>query len=70
MSMGELAIAKDELARLIKRFESKPFNEWDESPSIQDTIQAQIAHTDRVIDKLVYGLYGLTEDEIGIVEGE
>lgn len=29
----------------------------------------QIEATDRQIDRLVYELYGLTEDEIGIVEG-
>jgi len=25
--------------------------------------------TDRQIDRLVYELYGLTEDEVGVVEG-
>jgi len=30
----------------------------------------QIAATDEVIDRLVYELYGLTEEEIRIVEGE
>jgi hypothetical protein len=31
-------------------------------------LQAQIAATDRQIDGLVYELYGLTADEIKIVE--
>jgi len=31
-------------------------------------IQRQIDATDRQIDKLVYELYGLTDDEIAIVE--
>ena len=31
--------------------------------------QRQIVATDRQIDRLVYELYGLTEEEIGIVEG-
>ncbi len=31
-------------------------------------LQRQIDATDRQIDKLVYELYGLTEEEIGIVE--
>jgi hypothetical protein len=35
----------------------------------QTLIQRQIDATDRQIDKLVYELYGLTEDEIKIVEG-
>jgi len=32
------------------------------------TIQRQIDATDRQIDKLVYELYGLTDEEIAIVE--
>ena len=32
-------------------------------------IQRTIEHTERKIDELVYGLYGLTEEEIKIVEG-
>jgi len=31
--------------------------------------QRQIDATDRQIDRLVYELYGLTDEEIGIVEG-
>jgi len=33
-------------------------------------IQRQIDGTDREIDRLVYELYGLTKDEIAIVEGK
>jgi hypothetical protein len=32
-------------------------------------IEARIAATDRLIDRIVYALYGLTENEIAIVEG-
>jgi type II restriction/modification system DNA methylase subunit YeeA len=32
-------------------------------------VQREIESTDQAIDALVYGLYGLTEDEIKIVEG-
>ena len=32
-------------------------------------LQKQIEATDRAIDRLVYDLYGLTEEEIRIVEG-
>jgi hypothetical protein len=35
----------------------------------QETIQRQIAATDGQIDQLVYELYGLTAEEIKIVEG-
>ncbi|MHB1458140.1 MAG: Eco57I restriction-modification methylase domain-containing protein [Armatimonadota bacterium] len=38
-------------------------------PGDRTQIERQIASTDREIDKLVYELYGLTEDEIKIVEG-
>jgi hypothetical protein len=32
-------------------------------------IRREIESTDRVIDSLVYELYGLTEEEVKIVEG-
>lgn len=32
-------------------------------------LQQEINHTDKEIDKMVYELYGLTEEEIRIVEG-
>ena len=32
-------------------------------------ICTQIEHTDRLIDQVVYRLYGLTEEEIAVVEG-
>ena len=34
------------------------------------SLQRQIDVTDKQIDQLVYELYGLTEDEIKIVEGK
>ena len=40
------------------------------TPHEQENLKRQIDATDRQIDKLVYELYGLTEDEIKIVEGE
>ncbi|MDR3575640.1 MAG: Eco57I restriction-modification methylase domain-containing protein [Anaerolineaceae bacterium] len=38
-------------------------------PQEKEMIQRQILATDRQIDRLVYELYGLTEEEIKIVEG-
>ncbi len=35
----------------------------------QETIKREIESTDREIDHLVYESYGLTEDEVKIVEG-
>jgi type I restriction-modification system DNA methylase subunit len=40
------------------------------SEAQKEVIQRQIDATDREIDRLVYELYGLTEEEIKIVEGE
>lgn len=38
-------------------------------PDEKERLQRQIQSTDRQIDRLVYDLYGLTEEEIRIVEG-
>jgi hypothetical protein len=38
-------------------------------PAHKDPYQRQIEATDQEIDALVYELYGLTEEEIAIVEG-
>lgn len=40
-------------------------NPWD-----KELIQRQIDATDKQTDKLVYELYGLSEDEIRIIEGD
>ena len=39
------------------------------TPTEKTLLQRQITTTDRQIDKLVYELYGWTEEEIKIVEG-
>ena len=39
-------------------------------PADKELYQRQIEATDRQIDALVYELYGLTEEEIGVVEGQ
>ncbi len=36
----------------------------------KEMIQREIESTDQAIDSLVYELYGLTEEEIKIVEGK
>ena len=38
------------------------------TPLAKQLLDREIAATDRMIDQLVYQLYGLTEEEIGIVE--
>jgi len=39
------------------------------TPHEQTALERQIEATDRQIDALVYELYGLTEEEIAIVDG-
>lgn len=39
------------------------------TPHDQTVLQGQITATDRQIDRLVYELYGLTVEEINLVEG-
>ena len=39
------------------------------TPQEQEMVKREIQSTDRQIDGLIYELYGLTEDEIKIVEG-
>ncbi|MFO7446747.1 MAG: hypothetical protein R6W90_10290 [Ignavibacteriaceae bacterium] len=48
----------------------KRFIEAAETPQEKTALQRQIKAADRQIDQLVYQLYGLTEEEIEIVEGE
>jgi crotonobetainyl-CoA:carnitine CoA-transferase CaiB-like acyl-CoA transferase len=38
-------------------------------PEPAEALRERIAATDRLIDAVVYRLYGLSEEEIGIVEG-
>jgi hypothetical protein len=39
------------------------------TPHEQSVLAAQIAATDRQLDRLVYALYGLSEEEINVVKG-
>ena len=41
-----------------------------QSPSTRQLLYQKLAITDQQLDALVYELYGLTKEEIGIVEGE
>ncbi len=53
-------------SRLIARLRS----EYEKSLDTLRPIKGQLARTDRLIDEVVYRLYGLTEEEIAVVEGE
>ncbi len=39
-------------------------------PDKLEQLKARIKYTDDKINKLVYGLYGLSEEEIGIAQGK
>jgi len=43
---------------------------FNEQKAKADELKAQIAQTNKEIDAMVYELYGLSEEEIGVVEGE
>jgi hypothetical protein len=42
---------------------------WETSMETLHPLLTDIAATDRLIDRIVYRLYGLTEEEIAVVEG-
>jgi len=50
-------------------FQERTRHEFEKSLSILLPIKRKLAATDWLIDQLVYRLYGLTEDEITIIEG-
>ena len=45
-------------------------NQFTKSMLILEPLKARIFKTDELIDKIVYRLYGLTEDEIKVVKGD
>ncbi|MEX2410024.1 MAG: hypothetical protein WD607_01410, partial [Candidatus Paceibacterota bacterium] len=49
--------------------ESKWLDYFTQQKSMADTIKTQIAQTDAEIDQMVYELYGLSEEEVRVVEG-
>jgi hypothetical protein len=57
-TVGPLAAVQDAIER-----------EFNESIAKLSPLKVEIAATDRLIDLIIYRLYGLTEEEIAIVEG-
>ncbi|UAM97023.1 N-6 DNA methylase [Polaribacter litorisediminis] len=57
-----------ELPALTKKDEFEWLDLFEENKQKAQTLQTQITQTDKEIDAMVYELYGLTEDEIKIVE--
>lgn len=64
-------VAQDRMIKLVdKMLTLTPKLRKSTSESEKATLQNAITTTDAKIDRLVYELYGLTEEEIKIVEGE
>jgi hypothetical protein len=57
------------LADTSPKSQSAGFGGGGRSPQEQEMVKREIESTDRAIDRLVYELYGLSEEEIRIVEG-
>ena len=45
-------------------------NYFNEQKTKARVLQTQIGHTYKENDRMVYALYGLTEEEVAVVEGE
>ncbi len=59
----------DRMVALVERMLTLvPQRKKEQNPQVAAQLDAQIAATDRQIDRLVYDLYGLTEEEIALVE--
>jgi hypothetical protein len=52
-----------------RKFQESLKNEYEDSLAVLLPLKARLVATDRLIDEVVYRLYGLTEDEIAVVEG-
>ncbi len=71
MEMSKIFVIKIPIPQLSKS-EQEPFEELADKiiEAKSKDPEADTNHWERAIDKLVYNLYGLTEEEIKIVEGE
>ncbi len=53
-------------ARFVERLKA----EYEKSLAVLLPIKERLAFTDNLIDQIVYRLYGLTEEEVKVVEGK
>ena len=54
---------------LARAFQERLAQEYENSLAVLRPLKARLAATDRLIDEIVYALYGLTEEEIKVAEG-
>jgi hypothetical protein len=64
------SLKSSKLVHLTKKDEFEWMELFEENKKKALTLKAEIDRTDKEIDQMVYELYGLTEEEIKIVEGE
>jgi hypothetical protein len=68
MTAQETAYA--EIERLVKSFKEMPTAQCEDDLDRVRNLEREIVHVDEEIDRRVYILYGLSSDEIRIVEGK
>ena len=59
----------DKMVSLVERMLALHKRPTARTPLEQAMVKREIESTDKGIDNLVYELYGLTEDEVNVVEG-
>lgn len=66
--MAETGVEIEIVEALTKKDEFEWMSLFEENKKKAQDLQSQIAQTEREIDQMVYELYGLTNEEIEIVE--
>ena len=67
--MDVLLNAKDTIALVERMLSLQRQLSAAQTPGEKTRLQRQVEATDAQIDALVYALYGLTQEEVGVVEG-
>lgn len=66
--MSDINSFKEKLQNLISKFEKDKTHYLSKGPSAErEKIEREIAITDEKIDEIVYGLYGVTEEERKVI---
>lgn len=68
--VDEILSAKETLKKYKKHFDKLSANDKIEIIEESEKLEARVVECEKEIDTMVYELYGLSEDEIGIVEGK
>lgn len=68
--VDEILNAKETLKKYKKHFDKLSANDKIEIIEEQEKLEARVVECENEIDAMVYALYGLSDDEIGVVEGK